>query len=517
MCYPLSGVRKLSSVRSSLRFGAVLLPLGSLTVAAAVVWAVAQPSSSAADPAPTTEPVVATAPRATLDTDKARGIVRALAKTIEDADGSLGASVVVIADGREIGAHRSSVAMNPASNAKLPTAAAALEILGAEHRFVTGLYGRIEDGRVDELTLRGRGDPTLTTADLRGLAHHLVVAGVKKVDRIAVDQSYFGDAFVPPAFEQQPNEWAAFRAPTAAVSLERNTMTLWVRPASEAKGKATIFVDPPGFVDIEGSVRTGSKDSAERLIADLEPKADHLSARVGGSVPLGSKPVPVTKRVDDPRALAGYALRAALEEQGIDVTGNVEARKTKESRALALRSSPPLAEIVPRLGKESDNFTAEMLLLAIGAEANKEPSADAGVQAVSAFLGRRGALGEGTVVKNGSGLFDANRISASSLTTLLVSVAKDSKLSPEFLAHLSIGGVDGTLRSRFRSLREARSVRAKTGTLADVVALSGYVMDDQGQPALAFSFLTSGVRGKTHKARTAMDKAVTDLAKAIRR
>ena len=82
------------------------------------------------------------------------------------------------------------------------------------------------------------------------------------------------------------------------------------------------------------------------------------------------------------------------------------------------------------------------------------------------------------VILNGSGLFDANRLSAATLTRVLSHAYRDPRLSAEFVAQLSIGGVDGTLRSRLRNHRKRRVVRAKTGTLARVVALSGFVLRD---------------------------------------
>lgn len=474
------------------------------------------PVPSSADPA---APPTAPAARTQVSKAQAQEIVDRLAKKIEGLGGRLGASVVASGEGEAavLGEHEANKAMNPASNAKLPTAAAALSILGSDHRFSTVLLGKVDGGRVEELAIRGRGDPSLTTADLRDLARQLKVAGASEIGRIVVDQSYFEGSYVPPAFEQQPDEWAPFRAPTAAVSVDRNTVTVWVRPAEEAKKGAAVITDPPLFAKVSGSVKTGSKDSAERVAVTLTPDGDHLAAKVSGSVPLGSKPVPVVRRVDDPRALAGYALRAVLLEQGFKVEGEIAVRAAKSNNVLALHTSDLLGEIVPRLGKESDNFTAEMLFIAIGASKKGPASASSGADAVTAYLTELGALDSGAVVKNGSGLFDANRISARGLTKLLHAAARDSAIAPEFVGQLAIAGVDGTLRSRMKKWGKSRAIRAKTGTLADVVALSGYILDARGEPAIAFSFMTSGVKGKTADARDAIDQAVVALADELRK
>src|SRR5262249_55188235 len=144
--------------------------------------------------------------------------------------------------------------------------------------------------------------------------------GIKHVRAIVVDQSYFDDRYVPPAFEAQPNEWAPFRAPVAAVSLNENTVLFTVVP-TESKKDALVRVDPPGFVDMSGAVRTTAKKDPEAFAVALDPQGGRLGARVSGHVPEGDQVVRIARRVDDPRLLACYALRFALEDVGVAVDG----------------------------------------------------------------------------------------------------------------------------------------------------------------------------------------------------
>jgi D-alanyl-D-alanine carboxypeptidase/D-alanyl-D-alanine-endopeptidase (penicillin-binding protein 4) len=104
-------------------------------------------------------------------------------------------------------------------------------------------------------------------------------------------------------------------------------------------------------------------------------------------------------------------------------------------------------------------------------------------------------------------LFDANRLSAETLVRVLAHAIHTPRLGTEYVAHLAIGGVDGTLRSRFRKHKESRRVRAKTGTLASVDALSGYVLRDGGAP-LAFSVLVNDVAGEHGAIRSMTDEVV---------
>lgn len=445
----------------------------------------------------------------------ARAIVGKLAKAIEAEGARLGAEVLDVRGVRPVASSGEHLPMNPASNAKIGTAVAALELLGAEHRFVTGLYGEAKGSRVDRLVLRGQGDPTLTTADLGDLVRELKASGITDVGAVLVDQSYFDERYVPPAFDQQPDEWAAFRAPVAAVSLERNTVTFWVQPGAAAGDPAIVASSPPGFVEVTANVTTSKASKAEKVTLTLAPSGDRLRAELGGSIPEGSRKAAYTRRVDDPRRLAGLALAAILREQGIRAPTNVALGGKDVERALSLHTSAPVGEIVQRLGKDSDNFTAEMLFRAVGAARSKDPTPEAAVKALETVLTGRGAFEKGERIVNGSGLFDANRATAHSIATLLGSAAGDSRLAPEVVAHLAVGGVDGTLRSRLRPLRDKRTVRAKTGTLAKAVALSGYVLDDAGQARLAFSFLVETPPGKTKPVRDAIDDAAVALARAV--
>jgi D-alanyl-D-alanine carboxypeptidase/D-alanyl-D-alanine-endopeptidase (penicillin-binding protein 4) len=83
------------------------------------------------------------------------------------------------------------------------------------------------------------------------------------------------------------------------------------------------------------------------------------------------------------------------------------------------------------------------------------------------------------------------------------------------LGQLAIGGVDGTLHKRFRGELTKRRVRAKTGTLDDAIALSGYVLRE-GRGPIAFSILYNRVAGKQDVARRSADRLVEVIAKAYR-
>lgn len=464
--------------------------------------AASTPAPAAAAPAPPTEinPVFDAA-------------VRALAsdKTLKDA--AVGIEIMDVVSGKVLAKTGEHAVLNPASNAKVYTAACALATLHGNHRYQTSLHGNVKSANADNLVLRGFGDPSLETEHFVQMARDLYARGVRKVDGdILVDQRFFDDQTTPPAFDQQPNEWASFRAPVSAVAVNENTVTLTVRP-SNGEGAASFSFDPPGFVDVEGSIKTVDS-GADTVGLLLVPAGKRLKATVSGAISQDSKVARYTRRVDDPQLLAGFVLKHTLEAQGIKVAGEVKLGSGSKGNMLWRHESEPLSSLLYALGKQSDNFYAEMVFKSISAEARGRPAKSAESADICTKWLDKNHLGDtGLVIKNGSGLFDANRVTAHSVVSLLRHAYRDSSLQTEFLAQLAIGGVDGTLAKRFRNLRATRVVRAKTGTLDDVIALSGYVLGPSGKGPVAFSILFNKVSGKGAGARAAADKLVELIAK----
>ena len=208
------------------------------------------------------------------------------------------------------------------------------------------------------------------------------------------------------------------------------------------------------------------------------------------------------------RALAcGYLLKNELEQKGIEVTGNVVPGTVPlDARPVAKHLSPPLADILKLMNKPSDNWIAELLFKAIGAEVMGEPGTwQKGRDAVNEFLEEITGEPPAHRFVDGSGLSRYNLLNAELLTQLLVSMHHDFKLMPEFLASLPIAGVDGTLRNRMQGMLGEQVLRAKTGTLSGVSALAGYTTtaDDE---VVAFGILISHYVGSATPARNIQDQ-----------
>ncbi len=406
---------------------------------------------------------------------------------------------------------------NPASNMKLVTAATALSELGPSYRMRTTLAGSIaEGGTVETLVLRGEGDPSLQFSDLLGLSRRLVELGVRRVENIVVDGSYFDDRILPPAFEQQPNEIASFRAAVAAVSVDRNAFDLRLAPGPAVDAPANVILRCPDYFAVESTLSTAAS-GAPAVIAEQRAQGEQMKLKLKGTVPQGIRGVAYERRVESPLPYAGNCLKAALRSQRI--AGAMRVRTSNPPTGLpvlAVKESQTLAELLGPVGKNSDNFYAEMLLKVIGAHAQRRPGSSAGgAERAQAMLAQAGVPAGAAKIVNGSGLFKGGAIAPDHLVTLLVHVYREPAMRAEYLAHLAIAGVDGTLRNRMKDLPKASVVRAKTGTLDDAISLSGYVLGKSPDQDLAFSVLMNGIAGKQWLARALADDLVRAMVRHL--
>ena len=208
------------------------------------------------------------------------------------------------------------------------------------------------------------------------------------------------------------------------------------------------------------------------------------------------------------RAIAcGHLLKTILMQKGINIGGQVTTGKVpSDARSIAKHLSPPLADIIKLMNKPSDNWIAEMLFKAIGAEVKGEPGTwKKGRETVDEFLGEIMEELPAHRFVDGSGLSRYNLLNAELLTKLLIYMYHNFELMPEYMASLPIAGVDGTLKNRMQGMYAEKVLRAKTGTLSGVSALSGYTKTADGE-VFAFGILISHYVGSATTARGIQDK-----------
>jgi D-alanyl-D-alanine carboxypeptidase/D-alanyl-D-alanine-endopeptidase (penicillin-binding protein 4) len=225
---------------------------------------------------------------------------------------------------------------------------------------------------------------------------------------------------------------------------------------------------------------------------------------VSGVAPAGGEPKNYYRSVVDPARYAGAVLRMQLAAVGIEVAGDTRLGYTPESAVELLAfSGHPLAEVVRRFLKYSNNSIGEALVKTLGARASEGPGTwRSGVPAVRAELDTLGLDLTGLTLVDGSGLSYDNRATPRLLVEVLRLGAESFAFGPEFVAALPIAAGDGTLEERVEAA--PGQARAKTGLLTRVTGLSGIAARVDGSVAY-FSVLVNRFRGSAEEAMDAVD------------
>jgi len=256
-----------------------------------------------------------------------------------------------------------------------------------------------------------------------------------------------------------------------------------------------------------GVVGDESYFDARRTVAGWKPsfyleESPPLSALVVNRARLGRF---VTRT---PALAAATAFRTTLRGVGILVDGAATVGHVDDfSIPLAQIESPALGSIVRFMDRESDNFTAELLLKQLGAVVLDRGTSAAGASVVMQSLSEAGVPMTGVRIVDGSGLSRLDRLTANAVAAVLRAAWNDLAVRPAFVAALPVAGVSGTLHDRLRKPPARGRVLAKTGTTSDASALSGYVGG-----RFLFTVLQNGHPLPYWWARRAQDRFVEVLA-----
>jgi len=415
--------------------------------------------------------------------------------------------VVRTADGRDtLFSSEGSDRLLPASNAKLFSSAAALEVLGPDHRFTTSVLATGERrGRVlhGDLYLRGQGDPTMLAEDYDELAEKVAAEGIERVQgRLVADDTWYDDV-------RLGNNWAwddepyYYSAQVSALTVSPNTdydagtVIVDVRPGSSAGKPAKVTVIPEtDYVKVDNRATTSA--SGGNTIA-VERLHGTNTIRITGTIPMGADVDRSWASVWEPTGYAVDVFRKALARHGVHVARQTEFGATpSNARLLASHESMPLRELLTPFLKLSNNGHAEVLVKEMGRAVSGEGSWSAGLAAQSEALRGLGVDVSSLRFVDGSGLSRQDFVPADQIANLLVA-ARTRPWFDVWYDALPVAGVSdrfvgGTLRSRMVGTPAAENVHAKTGSLTAVSALSGYVDSADGEP-LVFAMVQNNYLG----------------------
>lgn len=405
----------------------------------------------------------------------------------------------------------------PASNTKLFSTALALTRLGPDHRFRTTITSPTkpdESGRATELRFVGGGDPNLSgrllpyeynsePADplrfVRMFADQLVEQGLRFVDGdiIGDDSAY--------AHERFPEGWALddpvydYGVPVSALFLNDGMFTMRLTPTTLGQ-PPTIDCSPmPDGLIIHNRAATGiiTKLKYERLSGSNE-------LTVSGSIADAQE---ASLGMEDPAWFAASALRQALIKRGVRVSGVARVEHTAAPGvALVTHDSAPLVQSLTPLNKESINLHAEVVLLEVARVRNGVGSRENAMDELKAFLEEVGIEDGQYYFTDGSGLSRHTLLTPLTITKLLTYMYK-SRNRDAWMSTLPVGGEDGTLAKRFSGSRLAAQVKAKTGSITHVNALSGYA------GRFAFSIMVNNSNRHASAVRRVIDQLVLALVR----
>lgn len=461
-------------------------------------------------------PAVCCALAASLCAEPADEIAAVLSK-LPHAQTKVSACVIDLATGRTIFAKDADQTLTPASCMKVFAMSAALANLGPKFDFETILA---TDGR--NLIVLGDGDPGFgdeklcqkrkqgVTATFDRWADALVAKGLTRIPGdLIIDESIFEADRIHPSWEERDlDNWYA--AAVGGLNINDNCLDVTVTPARERGAAPLIDVQPPtSLARFVNAAKSGLKGEPV-----LRHRYDTYEYTIGGQVPkrwrFGAVPFP------DPGMLFADSLRSVLARSNIAVAGQIRSARVRlpngslpPALTVLAKHETPLADVLQRAGKDSQNLFAECLLKRAGyAWSRRHGQPDAvgswttGRQAVMELAQSADVDPRGLQVADGSGLSRNNACSARQLATLLMWNTRQP-WAVLFHDSLAEAGVDGSLKKRLRETPGA--VFAKTGTMRGVRALAGYV-DGASGPRYAFAVIFNGYPGTSAPYKALQDR-----------
>jgi len=376
------------------------------------------------------------------------------------------------------------LARNPASTMKLLTTLVALDTLGPAYRWKTDVYamGDVEGGRLEgDLLLKGYGDPFLVTERVWQMLRNIRRAGVDEITGdLLIDDSYFDiGEYDPAAFDRQPLR--AYNVAPNALLTNFKVVRYWFEPNGQS---VKVSVDPELHnlrVINRLRVAPGSCRGYQRGISVSGNGRDD-EVTFSGKFPSGCEHYAMDRAVLSHNEFTYGLFRSLWRESGGRFDGSW--RNTvvaDDDEPLLSFESLPLTEMIARVNKHSNNVMARQVLYTLSAEVLGPPGTVSGGRDVIAKWLADNSLEPGELaLENGAGLSRESRITAVDMAALLRFAWKQPYM-PEYLASMSLTGLDGTLSRRFRDSELVGKAHLKTGSLDHVTAIAGYLQSRSGR------------------------------------
>ena len=370
----------------------------------------------------------------------------------------------------------SQVERTPASVIKLLTIYSSLLSLGYDYRWETKFYhtGRIKNGVLrGNLIVKASGDPTLETENLTDIVAQLKRVGIRRIiGNIVIDRSIFKvSSKNNSGFDK--NRYSAYNAmPDALMFNERKSNICVSFKGKRAKVKKDV---PDLSYKVVNKVRLVN-GSCRGKRAWPKVRINNSTLTFSGKVSRRCRERQICKVLTKPYLSFYYAFKDSMKKGKISFRGKLKLQtRPQHSKYLFSHYSKRLEDVISIVAKKSNNLYARQLMLTLGAELyGKGATPYKGRIAISQILNRYNILEQGTTfVDNGSGLSRVSKVTAKSLSNLLMHGAKH--YGQRWMDTLSVAGIDGTIKKRFRNSTVFGRAWMKTGTIKNVANIAGYV------------------------------------------
>lgn len=430
--------------------------------------------------------------------------------------GFWGIYVQDLSSGRVLYSRNADIVFVPASNQKVITTATAIDALGSGYRFTTTLHrkGTVTNNTFQgDLIIEGSGDPSFGSIEYReanpleAWARALKNEGITRIEgRIIGDDNIFDNQPYAEGWDISFITNESFAPPTGGLTYNDNLVYLQVQ-AGRVGSPPRVRSQPMNYLDLTNRVTTSARRRGRAIRIDRSIGTEKLTLRGSvGRTFRGTIRIPIA----DPTAFTLSAFSNALQEVGIDVNADlvdVDDLETEpiytDDSVYIVHSSPTLRELIAEINKESNNLYAEHVFRTYGWGG----TADGAERRTKAFLSKASVSTAGLRIRDGSGLSRKNMVSPETLGQLLAYMDRHTERDA-FVRSLARGGERGsTLQYRLRNA----TVEAKTGSLANVRSLSGYITTQDGR-RLAFVLLANNYTVPSYRIIRAMDGIVNVLS-----
>ncbi len=397
----------------------------------------------------------------------------------------------------------------PASNVKLLTTAAVLFKFGSNFQIETPIYAQGASPHLSLLKVVGKGDPTLSSEQLEKVAKTLKVQGIKRIDNLVVEDNSINSQPINLTWEWEDIQFY-YATAVYRLILNENAVILTLIPQQIGEKLQLKWSDNIAAKQwkINNQTLTDQENTPYSVIINRDFEEPLLT--ITGSLAINYDPDIFGMAVVNPGEYFLNSLNFYLEKEGIKITKsqvNYGENKIENLDKITEIKSPLLKEIITKANQESNNLYAESLLNLLV----DNTSENGAIDNLKENLTKLGLEPNLYHLKDGSGLSRHNLVTPEALANLLVLMMQTSE-GNVYRDSLAVGGINGTLETRFKDTIIKGKVQAKTGTLSGTSSLSGYITPSNYSP-LAFSIIVNQSELQPSKLREVIDKIVVNFVK----